>query len=457
MVMPSSGPISADIINADFGYASGSKVELSKTPFCLAANAPADSPVSMNGFYYTQSGTQQGSKLQGTGGTGSIKYQGCAVALSADGNTLAIGGYYDNTGIGATWVFTRTGTTWTQQGTKLVGTGYTGTSYQGYSVALSADGNTLVVGGLADNSGAGAVWTFLRSGGVWTQSGSKLLPISPTGTASNFGRSVSLSADGMHLAVGGPYDNSSVGAVWVFTRYSSSGPWVEDLGGKLVGTGYTGTSYQGWTVALSADATTLAVGAQGDDSGRGALWVFTRSGSVWSQQGSKLTGTGNVGIYYAGLGYGVSISADGNTIAAGGPYDGSTGTNATYGATWVFTRSGTTWSQQGSKIVGTGITGDRAFQGQTTKLSADGNVLIVGGPQDNYTAGSPNIFIGASWLFTRTGSTWTQQGSKLVASDYTTGQTIYQGWSVGLSGNANTAAVGGIIDTAGLGATWIFV
>ena len=69
------------------------------------------------------------------------------MALSADGNTALVGGPYDNGGTGAAWVFTRSGSTWTQQGPKLVGTGAVGTAEQGWSVALSADGNTALIGG----------------------------------------------------------------------------------------------------------------------------------------------------------------------------------------------------------------------------------------------------------------------------------------------------------------------
>jgi hypothetical protein len=112
--------------------------------------------------------TQQGPKLVGTGAVGQA-HQGGSVALSADGNTAIVGGNSDNGGNGgAAWVFTRSGGVWTQQGNKLVGTGAVGQATQGNSVALSADGNTAIVGGPNDNGSTGAVWVFTRSGGVWT-------------------------------------------------------------------------------------------------------------------------------------------------------------------------------------------------------------------------------------------------------------------------------------------------
>ena len=121
-------------------------------------------------------------------------------------------------------------------------------------------------------------------------------------------------------------------------------------GGKLIGTGAVGNASQGQSVALSADGNTAIVGGSGDNSLAGAAWVFTRTSGVWSQQGSKLVGTGAVGN--AGQGYSVALSADGNTAIVGGPDDDSRA-----GASWVFTRTNGVWSQQGSKLVGTGAVG----------------------------------------------------------------------------------------------------
>jgi hypothetical protein len=98
-----------------------------------------------------------------------------------------------------------------------VGTGATGFSQQGYSVALSADGNTAIVGGFGDNSNAGAAWVFMRNGGVWSQQGSKLVGAGAFGNAGQ-GNSVALSGDGSTAMMGGPADNNSAGAAWVFVN-----------------------------------------------------------------------------------------------------------------------------------------------------------------------------------------------------------------------------------------------
>jgi len=341
--------------------------------------------------------TQQGGKLVGTGAVGTAR-QARSVAISADGNTAIVGGYLDNSYAGATWVYTRSGGVWSQQGSKLVGNDTIGTNVQqGYSVAISSDGNTAIVGGYLDNSSVGAAWVYTRSGGVWSQQGSKLVGTGVVGTAWQ-GTSVAIAADGNTAIVGGFFDNSQAGAVWVYTR--SGGVWSQQ-GSKLVGTGAVGAAWQGRSVAISADGNTAFVGGPSDNSSAGAVWVYTRSGGVWSQQGSKLVGTGAVGA--AGQGGSVTISADGNTAIVGGYND-----NSGAGAAWVYTRSGGVWTQQGSKLVGAGAVG-ASWQGNSVAISADGNTAFVGGPGDNSLAG-------AAWVYTRSGGVWSQQGTKLVGT-----------------------------------------
>jgi hypothetical protein len=391
--------------------------------------------------------TQQGAKLFGTGAVGGA-LQGSSVSLSADGNTAIVGGPIDNHSAGAAWVYTRSGTTWTQQGSKLFGTGAVGAAGQGGSVALSSDGNTAIVGGPSDNGNAGAAWVYTRSGTTWTQQGSKLVGTGAVGAARQ-GISVALSSDGNTAIVGGNRDNNVAGAAWVYTR--SGGVWTQQ-GSKLFGTGAVRGAFQGVSVSLSSDGNTAIVGGHNDNNGAGAAWVYTRSGGVWTQQGSKLFGTGAVGD--ALQGHSVALSADGNTAIVGGYGDdaaeieiGATG----IGAAWVYTRSGTTWTQQGGKLVGTGAVGG-AQQGISVSLSADGNTAIVGGERDNNRAG-------AAWVYARSGTTWTQQGSKLGGTGAV--GAARQGISVALSSDGNTAIVGGpfdnFFDNDVPGAAWVFV
>jgi hypothetical protein len=192
------------------------------------------------------------------------------VALSADGNTALIGGCGDNSGIGASWVFTRSNGVWTQQGNKIVGTNNVSNSGQGTSVALAADGNTALIGGPSDNSSTGAAWVFTRTNNLWTQQGSKLVGTGAVGSA--YQGMVALTADGNTALIGGQSDNSSMGAAWVFTRANNL--WTQQ-GSKLVGTGAVGSAGQGSSVALSSDGTAALIGGLADNSSLGATWFFT--------------------------------------------------------------------------------------------------------------------------------------------------------------------------------------
>jgi hypothetical protein len=424
------------------------------------------------------------------------------VAMSADGNTAFIGADRDNGGVGGVWVFTRSAGAWSQQGSKLVGdctgggcaqqgTGETGNGAFGSSVALSGDGTTALIGADGDNGGAGGVWVFMRSGGVWSQQGPELVGDCTGGGCANegtgetanggFGTSLALSSDGSTALVGAADDGGQVGAAWVFTRSGSA--WMQQ-GAKLVGdcstscasqgTGETDNGEFGQSVALSADGSTVLIGGAGDKRGAGAAWVFARTAGAWTEQGARLVGdctsscanegTGETGE--GGLGTSVSLSAAGSTAVVGAPNDGSFS-----GAAWVFARSGTAWSEQGAKLVGdcttgcanegTGETGAGKF-GSSVALSGDGSTALVGGPVD---AGGN----GGAWRFTSSGSSWTQQGSELAGNCVSgcanegTGETGdgQFGSSVALSSDGATELVGAdqdnpAGDAGAAGAVWPF-
>ena len=228
-----------------------------------------------------------------------------SVALSADGNTAIVGGWSDNSKTGAAWMFSRSRGAWEQQGKKLVGTGAVGSANQGWSVALSADGNTAILGGPGDNmwdpsvpfglGAAGAAWIFSRSGSGWTQEGEKLVST----RSARQGTSLALSADGNIAIVGALVEDGAGGGGLVFTR--NGGQWTLDK--KLVGTSAVGKSVP--SVALSADGSVIMVGGSNDNGGIGAAWVFSRSGGGWSQD-KKLIGNDAIGKSIPS----VAVSAD---------------------------------------------------------------------------------------------------------------------------------------------------
>src|SRR6202042_126328 len=190
--------------------------------------------------------------------------------------------------------------------------------------------------------------------------------------------------------------------------------------------------------AVSWDGSRAVIGAPADDGFAGAAYVFARSGSTWTQLGSKLTATGESGE--GSFGESVALSGDGATALIG-----ANGDHGSVGAAWVFARSGRTWTQQGLKLTASGESGAGNF-GISVALSSDGTTALIGAPLD--------AAVGTAWVFARSGSAWTQQGSKLTASDESSvGQGLF-GWSVALSADGSTALIGGDGDNDGAGAAW---
>lgn len=308
----------------------------------------------------------------------------------------------------------------------------------GMSVALSADGNTALIG--APSYGSGATFVFTRSGGSWSQQGPAL---TTTDTAADFGWSVALSADGSTALIGAENDSSAEGAAWVYTRSGST--WTQQ-GSKLTAGGGAADEF-GWSVALATDGNTAIIGGPDADVDVGAAWVFARSGSNWTQQGSELTPNDASGP--ANFGQSVALSADGTTALIGGIGDTSTTPNVpdeNAGAAWVFTQSGGTWTQQGAKLTAETRIGFADF-GQSVALSADGRTALIGSPQGATDAG------GSAAVFVDDDGAWAEQ-AQLVA-DEEIGSNGFFGEGVALTPDGNTALIGSPDDN-GVGAVWSF-
>ena len=383
---------------------------------------------------FTASYGQIGSKLIGSGFSGSDN-ESTSIAISSDGSTFVFGGPADFSSIGATWVFVRSGSSFLQSGSKIVGSGYSGASGQGSNISSNSDGSLFITSGPSDNTNNGATWVFIRTLTTYYQIGSKLVGSGFSG-ASGQGPS-SLSADGATVAIGGLTDNASIGATWIFVRTSiaSQGFSYIQQGLKLTGSGFSGASGQG-QVSLSIDGNTLAVGGPSDNASLGAIWIFTRTLGIWSQQGSKLIGSGFSGA--SAQGSAVSISSDGNTLLLGSKSD-----NGNIGASWVFVRSSGTWSQQGSKLVGSGFSG-ASGQGFSVSMNGSATTAIIGASADNAN-------IGATWFFSNTNGRWSQQGSKFTGSGSSgSGQ---QGYSVSIDSGQNIL-IGAPFDNSSLGTVY---
>ncbi len=365
---------------------------------------------------------------------------GSGVAISGD--TVVIGG-------AGVYIYVRSGTTWAQQGNPLKGA-------FGSPVAISGD--TLITGAPYESNSAtgvngneasgtatasGAAYVFTRSGATWTRQA--YIKASNTGEFDTFGISVAISGDTM--VVGAPQEASSAagvngnqadnsrlycGAAYVFTRSGTT--WTQQA--YLKASNPTEWSYFGSAVAISGD--TILVGAKGSNS----VYAFTRNGSTWTQQ--ALLKPSNAATGSAGP-FGSVLAIDGNTAVMGayGESSNATGVNGNQtntsltnaGAAYVFTRSGTTWTQEAYlKASNTGsddkfgstvaISGDKVLVGTSEEDSAA--IGLDGDQGSNAAAGS-----GAAYLFTRNGTTWTQQ-SYLKASNTAAADGF--GGSVAISG-----------------------
>ena len=437
----------------------------------------------------------------GCGGT-LTGHAGNASAISADGSTLAIGAPHENSGArgingdqndhsvysaGAVYVFTRKGNAMAQQAyLKAASPGETANF--GSSVALSRDGNTLAVAAYYESSAAkgingnqddrsireaGAVYIFVRSGTSWSQQA--YIKASNTGNAAvgdayaegdQFGYSIALSADGNTLAVGAigedsnatgingnQEDNSAnqAGAAYIFTRTGAS--WSQQA--YIKSTMTRANVLFGYSIGISGDGGTLAVGEYDADRGKGALYVLTRTGSTWSHQARIQAENGEV---QDSLGYSLALSEDGNTLASGAAdedclkpginpagCENDQETNTSAGAAYVFVRTGTTWTQQ--VFLKASNPGKEDWFGVRIAISGDGNTVAVGAQNEDSAATGVNgkqdddsaPEAGAVYLFTRTGTMWTQH-SYVKASNTRAGDEF--GSSLALTRDGRTLLIG---------------
>jgi hypothetical protein len=393
---------------------------------------------------------EAGGKLTGAGELGEGQF-GSSVALSADGSTLLVGAPHDtNVNRGAAWFFTRSGSTWVQQGPELTGAEGMPPSEEeqcaeeapeeagecafGASVALSADGSTALIGEPSATVRPGSAWVFKRSGSgaeaKWTRA--MILPGEAVGVGGRFGKSVALSADGATALVGDPSANGQRGSAWVFAL-SGSGATVQ---GTLTEPEAAHFDHVGRSVALSGDGNTALIGVPGKAEYAGAALVFTRAGESWSREPGELTGEAETGA--ARFGKSVALSGDGETALIGGQND-----NETIGAAWGFVRSGEAFVAQGGKLVGPQEAG--VHFGMSVALSGNGSFALIGAPR----AGD-----GEAIQYTHSGSVWTPLSEQLAgAGELGKG---WQGASVALSSEAKVAAVGAPHDNARVGAAWVF-
>jgi hypothetical protein len=325
------------------------------------------------------------------------------IYASLDGDTALVGACADDdNGVdsGSAYVFTRTGTTWTQQAKLLPSDGAAGDLFGG---AVSLSGDTALIGADQDSDNgnwSGSAYVFTRTGTVWTQQAKLLAP--DGATEDLFGWWVSLDSNTALIAAKWDDDNGDKsGSAYVFTRTGTT--WT--LQQKLIGSDTAAGDRFGVDVCLDGDTAIIAA-CYDDDNGVecGSAYVFTRTGTTWAQQAKLLASDGAAGDSFGGDTGTTSI--DGDTAIIGAWLDHDNGADS--GSAYVFTRTGSTWTQQQKLLASDGAAGD-SF-GVATAL--DGDTAIIAACYDDDNGANS----GSAYVFTRTGTTWTQL-QKLLAPD----------------------------------------
>ena len=247
-------------------------------------------------------------------------------------------------------MFTRAGSTWTPAGPQADRLRRGGQGFFGESVSLSADGDTALIGGWRDNGYTGAAWMFTRSGSTWSQSGSKLLGGGET-EHPEFGVSVALSGDAQTALVGGRGDSEFTGSAWPFAAQPTSPPDPAQYGrcvktrrsrgvppsGEFTHPGCIEKSASGrylWRsgVARTGFTSALAGGRVTLETVGGAKLTCTSESGTGVYSGSGLTTVGSVVFSFGGC----ELAGSSCTSAGGGvgqivtnPLDGVLGVTRT--------------------------------------------------------------------------------------------------------------------------------
>ena len=432
---------------------------------------------------------------------------GVAVALSADGATLAVAAYQEasaamgvdgdqtsnaKAAAGAVYIFARTGDTWAQQA-YLKASNPDAMDQFGRSLSLSADGNTLAVGADGEASivtgvggiqtgntaaAAGAVYVFARTATTWAQT--TYIKASNTGAADHFGYAVALSGDGATLAVGAPLEDgstpgingastetaSSAGAAYIFAL----GPTTWSQAAYVKASNPTAADRFGNALALSFDGATLAVAAPFEDSASkgvngnqtnelatdaGAVYIFTHA-TTWSQQAYLKAANTEANDRF---GISLALAADGNTLAVGADGDDSSSATAPddntatdSGAVHLFARAGTSWSE--SAFVKAVAPAAMDSFGAAVALSPTN--LVVGAPNEQSSTGSLALFDLAGASLAHLTATNAGTGDKLGISVAASTDTFAAGALAEDSSASGIDGDGALDDATDSGAAYLF-
>ncbi|QKF94864.1 FG-GAp repeat protein [Fadolivirus algeromassiliense] len=325
-------------------------------------------------------------------GEAAFDLSGSSVSLSSNGNTVAIGAISNNgngSDSGHVRVYDWIGSVWTQRGLDIDGEASNDSS--GWAISLSSNGNTVAIGAPfndVNGSDSGHVRVYDWVGGVWTQRG---LDIDGEAAGDRSGQSVCLSSNGNTVAIGAPFNSvNGFGSGHVRVYDWVGGVWTQrglDIDSEAGGDRF------GFYVSLSNDANTIAIGAP--TNGNGYVRVYDWIGGVWIQRGLDIDGEAGSDS----SGWSVSLSSNGNTVAIGAPFNDGNGSSS--GHVRIYDWNGSNWSQRGLDI---DSEADGDLSGISVSLSSNGNIVAIGAANNDGINGSNSGHVrvyywnGSNWV-----------------------------------------------------------
>lgn len=365
----------------------GSDVDISNSGNFAVAGAEMDGDDGQGSAYvlYNDNGSWKlGFKLI-TNSTRAIKY-GRSVSISNDGEIIIIGAPLDNKKAmrsGAVYVYIRNTSSWDLQTILTSSDGAEDDSF-GESIAISGDGNTIIVGSPQKDSNRGGVYIFTRNNNTWSE---KIkLTADDLQSSHFFGGSVSISSNGNVIVVGSPFSKSA----YVFIK--SAATWVKHT--KLTSDAPTTETRYGYMTAISGDGNTIAIGETNanatNTSENDNVYIYVRNGTSWSKQ----TVLNNGNKPNDSFGWSLSLSNNGNSLLIGAQ----NGTDME-GIVYHYVRNGSAWSKK-TTIVASDMSSSDNFS-NSVAISSNGDKAIIGA----FTKGSNN---GGIYLEQLSNNKWTE-------------------------------------------------
>ena len=366
-------------------------------------------------------------------------YFGASVAMSSDGNTVIVGApqnddFADQSG--KAFVFTRSGNNWALQA-RLHAQDPKRIDFFGASVALSRDGDLAMIGASGKGTIRGAVYIFTRVGVIWNQAAKVLASDGRVGDY--FGSYISISHDASAVVIGSMYQDNKKGAAYIFNRIGNEWQQVAKLSDPSLEEG----DFFGSSVGISSDGKLAIVGASDTKAG-GAAYVFTRAGTLWRLETILKSDTPQPADKFGSC---VSLSVNGNTALVGAHGASSKFVNS--GDVFVFTRNPTNKSWSLHARIRPNDASSFDYFGYSCKLSGDGLSFVSGSFNKDRASG-------AIYMFSKKDKDWLQV-NKMTSADNSDGD--FFGCSVGINETGTLVVAGSYRSDsshADTGAAYIF-